>query len=325
MSHDTPAMTPMTRRSIRSGTLACALVVVITMAGCIAKRPAPVSDRAPQSRATKPPAAAAKPAPRPPDARAEFYTVRQGDTLYSIALDHGLDYRELAAWNGIDPSRIRIGQQLRLTPPAGAVVAAPLKTAPGTLEARPLDGKPPAAVAADGNTKTQPQGVRVPYSDQAYAQLAKTETPTTALKPEARPEPKTEASKPAAQGDDDLDWAWPTTGRVIAGFNDSTSKGIVIAGKLGQPIHASAPGRVIFSGTGIRGFGKLIVIKHNNTFLSVYAHNSELLVKEGQTVARGQRIAEMGNSDTDQVKLHFEIRRMGRPVDPARLLPERAG
>lgn len=322
MSHDTAAMT---RLSSRSGILACALALVIAMAGCVAKRPAPVSDRAPQPKAAKPPAAAAKPAPpRLADARAEFYTVKQGDTLYSIALDHGLDYRELAAWNGIDPSRIRIGQQLRLTPPAGAVVTSPLKAAPGALEARPLDGKPPAAVATDGNTKTQPQGVRLPYTDQTYAQLAKTETPATALKPEARPEPKPEA-RPAIQGDDDLDWAWPTTGRVIAGFNDSTSKGIVIAGKLGQPIHASAPGRVIFSGTGIRGFGKLIVIKHNNTFLSVYAHNSELLVKEGQTVARGQRIAEMGNSDADQVKLHFEIRRMGRPVDPAKLLPDRAG
>lgn len=324
MSHETAAMTPMTRLPCGAGIPVCALALVIVMAGCAAKRPAPVSDRAPQPRAAKPPATTAKPAPRLPDAQAEFYTVKQGDTLYSIALDHGLDYRELAAWNGIDPSRIRVGQQLRLTPPAGAVVTSPLKTAPGALEARPLDGKPPAAVAADGNTKTQPQGVRVPYSDQAYAQLAKTETPATALKPEARPEPKTEA-RPAAQGDDDLDWAWPTTGRVIAGFNDSTSKGIVIAGKLGQPIHASAPGRVIFSGTGIRGFGKLIVIKHNNTFLSVYAHNSELLVKEGQTVARGQRIAEMGNSDADQVKLHFEIRRMGKPVDPAKLLPERAG
>lgn len=305
----------------RLGILVC--VLSFLAAGCVARRPAPVSDRAPQAKPAKPPAAVVKPAPRSPDARPEFYTVKQGDTLYSIALDLGLDYRELAAWNGIDPARIRVGQQLRLTPPASAVVAAPLKTAPGAVEARPLDGKPQAAAAIDSNVKTQPQGVRVPYSDQAYAQLSKAES-ATVLKPEAKPEPKSEP-KAAVQGGDDLDWAWPTTGKVITGFNDSTSKGIVIVGKLGQPIHASAPGRVIFSGTGIRGFGKLIVIKHNNTFLSVYAHNSELLVKEGQTVARGQRIAEMGNTDTDQVKLHFEIRRMGKPVDPIKLLPDRAG
>ncbi|MEK6592657.1 MAG: peptidoglycan DD-metalloendopeptidase family protein [Pseudomonadota bacterium] len=301
----------------RLGILVC--VLSFLAAGCIAKRPAPVSDRTPQVKSAKPPAAAVKPVPRPPDGRSEFYTVRQGDTLYSIALDHGLDYRELAAWNGIDPARIGIGQQLRLTPPAGGVVAAPLNTVPGAVEARPLDGKPQSAVAADNNIKTQPQGTRVPYSDQAYAQLSKGES-SAALKPEAKFEPKSEP-KAALQEGDDLDWAWPATGKMIAGFNDSTSKGIVIAGKLGQPVHASAPGRVIFSGTGIRGFGKLIVIKHNNTFLSVYAHNSELLVKEGQAVTRGQRIAEMGNTDTDQVKLHFEIRRMGKPVDPVKLLP----
>ncbi len=117
-------------------------------------------------------------------------------------------------------------------------------------------------------------------------------------------------------------WGWPASGKVVSTFNDSANlKGIGIAGKLGQPVLASAPGRVIFSGTGIRGFGKLIVIKHNNTFLSVYAHNNELLVKEGQNVAKGQKIAEMGSTDTDQVKLHFEIRRFGKPVDPAKLLP----
>lgn len=300
------------------GILICVLGVLA--AGCVAKRPAPVSDRAPQAKPAKPPAGSVKSTPRPsPDVRSEFYTVKQGDTLYSIALDQGLDYRELAAWNNIDPARIRVGQQLRLTAPASAVIAAPLMTVPGAVEARPLDGTPPDASISDSSMKSQPQGVRIPYSDQAYAQLSKAES-TAALKPETLPEAKPEP-KAAAQGGDDLDWAWPTTGKVIAGFNDSTSKGIVIAGRLGQPIHASAPGRVIFSGTGIRGFGKLIVIKHNSTFLSVYAHNSELLVKEGQSVTRGQRIAEMGNSDTDRVKLHFEIRRMGKPVDPVKLLP----
>lgn len=285
---------------------ACALAAVIAV-GCSARGGAPVVDRGPGAR---PPAATAsaparRPAARPPDTRPGYYTVRTGDTLYSIALDHGLDYRELAEWNGLkDAASIRVGQSLRLQPPA-SVATAPLKTAPG-VQGRPIGDPAPA-----GDVKSQPRAMHVPYSDKAYAELA---AGATGPKPDA-PEPR-EAEGGA------LVWAWPATGPVISGFNDrSKLKGISIAGKLGQPVLASAPGRVIFSGTGIRGFGKLIVIKHNNEFLSVYAHNSELLVKEGQTVARGQRIAEMGSTDTDRVKLHFEIRRFGKPVDPVKLLP----
>ncbi|MBX9811268.1 MAG: peptidoglycan DD-metalloendopeptidase family protein [Burkholderiales bacterium] len=296
----------------------CGLICLLA-AGCAAKRPAPVIERAPQAKPAAPaPSTVARPAPRQPDAHAEFYTVRQGDTLYSIALDHGLDYRELAAWNNVDPSRIRVGQRLRLTPPAGTVVASPLRTAPGTVEARPLGSAAPAPLA--DNVKTQPKGMRIPYSDKAYAQMASISPEPV---PAAKTEPKTGPQQDSNKDEDDLDWAWPAAGRIIGAFNDSTSKGIAIAGKLGQPVLASAAGRVIFSGTGIRGFGKLIVIKHNKTFLSVYAHNSELLVKEGQTVAKGQKIAEMGNTDADQVKLHFEIRRFGKPVDPVKLLPDR--
>jgi lipoprotein NlpD len=264
-------------------------------------------ERAPEAKPAPPsPAVAAKPAAKPVDTRPGVYTVRKGDTLHSIALEHGLDYRELAQWNGItDPGVIRIGQQLRLRPPASAAVA-PFKAAPG-VQARPL-GDTPAGAA---NIKTQPKAVRAPYSEQTYAQLAG-----------AKPEP---APKPPAgreEGEDGVDWSWPATGKVVSTFNDSANlKGIGIAGKLGQPVLASAPGRVIFSGTGIRGFGKLIVIKHNNSFLSVYAHNNELLVKEGQNVTKGQRIAEMGSTDAEQVKLHFEIRRFGKPVDPIKLLP----
>ncbi|MGH8635336.1 MAG: peptidoglycan DD-metalloendopeptidase family protein, partial [Burkholderiales bacterium] len=289
-------------------------LAAMLVGGCAVRTGAPVVDRAAESRAApgKPPLAA-KPAPRPTDARPEFHTVRKGDTLYSIALDYGLDYRELAQWNGItEVSVISIGQQLRLSPPAGTTAAtAPLMAAPG-VQARPLDETP--AAVGDGGIKTQPKAVRAPYSDQTYAQMA-------SLKPE--PSPRSETSPPSGQeGEEYIAWGWPASGKVIGSFSDSASlKGISIAGKLGQPVLASAPGRVIFSGTGIRGFGKLIVIKHNNTFLSVYAHNSELLVKEGQNVAMGQKIAEMGSTDTDQVRLHFEIRRLGKPVDPIKLLP----
>jgi lipoprotein NlpD len=135
-----------------------------------------------------------------------------------------------------------------------------------------------------------------------------------------KPDPRVATGR--AESSEGVSWSWPASGKIISTFNDSANlKGIAIAGKRGQPVLASAPGRVIFSGTGIRGFGKLIVIKHNDTFLSVYAHNNELLVKEGQNVAKGQKIAEMGSTDTDQVKLHFEIRRFGKPVDPVKLLP----
>jgi lipoprotein NlpD len=328
-------MTKFTRSSLGiTIVLAAALA-----AGCVSRRPAPVSDRQPQARPSAPvkPAPSVAPRPQSPDTRPAFHTVRKGDTLYSIALEYGLDHRELAAWNNVDPGRISVGQQLRLTPPGSAVTAAPLKAAPGTVEARPLGPGPGAPsqagvaatpmppsppAAASGNVKSEPQGVRVPYSDQAYAQLASLKPiESPAPKPEARPEQKPEGAK----GPDDLDWTWPATGKVIGNFSEGANlKGIAIAGRRGQPVLASAAGRVIFSGTGIRGFGKLIVIKHNDTFLSVYAHNSELLVKEGQTVAKGQKIAEMGDSDADQVKLHFEIRRFGKPVDPLKLLPDRA-
>ncbi len=288
-------------------------IAAALIAGCTAKRGAPVVDRAPEAK----PAATARPAPRAPEVRPELYIVRKGDTIYGIALDHGLDFRELAQWNGIsDPGVIRIGQQLRLTPPGGAVVTAPLKPAPG-VETRPLGGSPAAPATGADNVKTQPRAERVPYSDQAYAQLSKTETAPSA-KPEARPEPKTDS----ARGAEEPDWGWPASGKIVGTFNGHTSKGIDISGKPGQPVLASAAGRVIFSGTGIRGLGKFIVIKHNDAFISVYAHNNELLVKYDQTVARGQKIAEMGSTDTDQVKLHFEIRRFGNPVDPIKLLPQ---
>ncbi len=291
-----------------------AVLLMVLMAGCAATRPAPVADRLPQPSAKLP----AKPAPSavtraaPADQpRPDFYTVKTGDTLYSIALEFGLDYRELATWNGIDPARIRVGQQLRLAPPRG-VVAAPLHAPAGTVETQPLGTGRTVA----GGAKAEPRGVRVPYSDQAYAQMAGVK-PEPAVKPEVFPDAKADRSKDG----DEVDWIWPVTGKIITPFNDASSKGIGIAGKMGQPVIAAGPGRVIFSGTGIRGLGKLIVIKHNEKFLSVYAHNRELLVKEGQTVTRGQKIAEMGNTDADQVKLHFEIRRLGKPVDPAGLLP----
>jgi lipoprotein NlpD len=293
--------------SVTRSFLTCALVAAV-VTGCGTSTGAPVFDRTGEARpAPGKPAPAVSAARRPGDTRPEFHVVGKGDTLYSIALDNGLDYRELAQWNGIsDPGVIRIGQQLRLRS-SDTAAAAPLRTAPG-VEGRSL-GEGPAA----GSVKTQPRAVRAPYSDQAYNQLA-TAKPDAAAKPDPR----------AAASEDGIQWAWPVSGKVVNAFNGTTVKGIGIAGKLGQPVLASAPGRIIFSGTatGTLGrLGKLIVIKHNETFVSVYAYNRELLVKEGQSVARGQRIAEMGAADADQAKLHFEIRQFGKPMDPIKLLP----
>ena len=139
-------------------------------------------------------------------------------------------------------------------------------------------------------------------------------TPPTAVRP---------GSDASSGSDEDVGWIWPAQGTMVAGFDEAKNKGLDISGKSGDPVVASADGRVVYSGSGLRGYGNLIILKHNNTFLTAYAHNKTLLVKEDQTVKRGQKIAEMGNSDADKVKLHFEIRRQGKPVDPAKYLPPR--
>ncbi|HKP65412.1 MAG TPA: peptidoglycan DD-metalloendopeptidase family protein, partial [Casimicrobiaceae bacterium] len=227
------------------------------------------------------------------------------------------------------------------------VATAPTPTPPAVPTAPTTASSVPSTIAPSGATKTSPKAIKEPYSDQAVRDLtlAASAVPappdTLALatppavraepKPEPRPEPKatpappppSSSPAPATSGDSDaLDWAWPAKGKIVAGFSETANlKGIDIAGTAGQAVTASAAGRVVYAGTGLRGYGKLIIIKHNATFLSAYAHNREILVKEGQQVARGQKIAEMGNTDADQVKLHFEIRRQGKPMDPTKYLP----
>jgi lipoprotein NlpD len=277
--------------------------------------------------------------------------VKKGDTLYSIALDHGLAYRDVAAWSGLsDPNVIRVGQTLRLTPPPGwkdeeeeppPVATRPVAPAPA-LEGRPLEQPAPPA------TKSAPKGIKIAYSEQALARLRATgsapaEAGATA-QADMPPQPKPSAppAKPAAPAPapavpassgatspaavtevDGVPWAWPARGRLLHAYNQGANpKGVAIAGEEGQPVMASAPGRIVYAGSGLRGYGKLVIIKHNNTYLSVYAHNRALLVKEGDRVATGQKIAEMGSTDSDRVGLHFEIRRLGKPVDPLKYLPQ---
>lgn len=264
------------------------------------------------------------------------HVVQRGETLYSIALEHGVDYRELARWNGLgDGTHIRVGQALRLSPPgttqAGAtppkgveVGSAPL--AGGGVEARPLDqGALAAQGQGDGSTKTAPKALRLPYSKENVAMLsARGGAPATApaaAPSAAQPTPTASAPTGAAAAQGALDFVWPAKGKLLNGFSEPNNKGVDIAGNLGDPVVAAAPGRVMYTGTGIRGYGKLIVIKHDDGYNSVYAHNRAILVKEGQSVARGQRIAEIGATDSDRPKLHFEIRKSGKPVDPMKYLP----
>jgi lipoprotein NlpD len=272
--------------------------------------PVPVVDRSARSPAgAARSAAAAAPATAPvPDG---YYVVKKGDTLYSIALEHGADYRDVAQWNGMDdPTKLSVGQRLRVKAPPDAVQVGTARGS-GRPEARPLDA--PAGVAAGASAiKTEPRAQRLPYSKENVAAIARQEP-----KPEAKPE-----SKPEARPEDGaIAFIWPAKGKVIAGFAEPRSKGIDIDGKIGDPIVAAAAGRVTYIGNGIPGLGKLVVLKHDNGFITVYAHNKDILVKEQQSVARGQKIAEMGATDSDRPKLHFQIRKGSSPVDPMRYLP----
>jgi lipoprotein NlpD len=308
-----------------------AVGAVLLFAGCAVRTPAPVDERRPSvAPPPKPPLAQPAPIPAPALPPGSVYTVRPGDTLYSIAARHGIEQRDLARWNQIDDiTKMRVGQVLRLTPPAGEPsVQVGIARGAGPLEARPLEPGGPPPVRTDVATKTSPKAVRLPYSEQNVALLAKGETvsgeTTTGAPTKPGPQLAAVAPKPepgAERDPDAIDFIWPVKGRVLAGFSEPNSKGVAIGGKIGDPVVAAAQGRVMYTGTGIRGYGKLIVIKHDNGFNSVYAHNREILVKEGQTVARGQKIAELGDSDADRPKLHFEIRKSGRPVDPMRYLP----
>lgn len=258
------------------------------------------------------------------DWRPQVHVVQKGDTLYGIAFNYGFGYHELAELNGIqDPNVIQIGQQIRLFPGNAASVA------------KPVESKP-----AEFLIKEQPKLAKYAYSEAALAQIEKVQEPVKSdtvtvaklenkpkpeVKPEAKPDNKTieTINNIADDGDEEaLEWSMPVNGKLVTSFSESDNrKGVDIAGKLGQPIIASAPGKVVYSGSGLRGYGKLIIIKHNKIYISAYAHNDQVLVKEGQVVTRGQKIAEMGNTDADQVKLHFEVRRFGKPVDPAKYLP----
>ena len=293
-------------------------------------RQAPIVERHPTADARTAPSAAEE----PKDERF-FYTVKRGDTLLGIALDYGQNYRDLAAWNNLaNPNDIKVDQVLRVAPPdqvAGAVQTSPV--------AMPPPSEPKVVVAPAVPKKTAPKAEKRPYSDAALAEAHKGENGNAKpdVKPDKHDAPEVAVKAPVAApasgiaagsvvtatDDDKMSWMWPSNGKIVATFDEGKNKGIDIAGRAGQHVMAAGSGKVMYAGSGIRGYGNLVIVKHSNSLLSAYAHNRSISVKEGQTVNKGQVIAEMGDSDADSVKLHFEIRQQGKPVDPSRFLPNR--
>jgi lipoprotein NlpD len=292
------------------------------LSGCATQAPAPIEGKT-SSRATPAPAKPAlQRAPRPASAAPETYRVQRGDTLYSIAFRFGLDHRQIAQWNGLDnPNRIFVGQSLRLKPksltPPGVVARA--TASPDVAAPAAVAVPPPAAVSA------APQSA--PGSRPAPVSTPSSATPPVASAPPPATPPPAATSTPAVLGGsrvvNGVSWTWPASGKTRRAVAASGSEGLEILGARGQPVVASAAGQVVYSGNGLRGYGQLIIIKHNDTFLSAYAHNDKLLVTEGTRVNAGQQIAQMGDSEASEVMLHFEIRKSGKAVGPLQYLPQR--
>lgn len=304
------------------------IAAVLTLTACASRVPAPVEERGGYANA---------------QAGVEYYTVKSGDTLYSIARAHNMDHRELIALNNIENAdQIAVGRMLRLRPQSSAVVSAnsvnSVETQPITLnqgiEQRTL-GPAPTGEVTDGATtagsnsamlKREPKAGKEPYSEQA---LALAQGPALPRMPELPPPPA--ADKPIEDSRQEADvtdakkqsWIWPASGAVLSHFGNKGNKGVDVSGKRGDPVNAAQDGKVIIASNALRGYGHMIIIKHAENLVSVYAHNSKLLVKEGERVSKGQKIAEMGSSDAEQVKLHFEIRIQGKPTDPMKYLPIR--
>ena len=282
------------------------LAALMASTGCAGRRlaqPAPVEDRGM--------AAGARPADTKPLPGAEnagkpgYYTVQPGDTLFRIALDSGQNWRDVQAWNGLaNPNVIEVGQVLRVAPPVGSAAASGA-AAPGVVSAGVTSAPVTSTAVVSRPLSSTGTGTTTVAAASASASASASAAP---------------APVPAA---DAVNFVWPAPGSVIENFDEAKNKGVSIAGKVGDPVLAAADGRVVYAGAGLRGYGNLIILKHNNTYLTAYAHNQALLVREDQTVKQGQKIAEMGSSDADRVKLHFEVRRLGKPVDPLAYLPKK--
>lgn len=331
------------------------MALMVVFAGCASpNHRAPVDDRSSSARSSKPPRGIEN------EGKPGYYTVKPGDTLTRIGVEFSQNWKDIQRWNDIENANsIEAGQVLRVKPPvnnvastaskpsalpapvnkpvtpaattttvtskpvepeeivtkaeAGVVVTKGVST--DTVEERSLESKPlasasttPKPAAAESKTSTA-KAVTAPSAASATAATTSTDKPSSE-----------DSSKSA---DDGLTWAWPTNNKIIGKFEPGQTRGLLFGGNAGDPVIAAADGRVIYSGSGLRGYGNLIILQHNKSFLTAYAHNQKLLVKENQVVQRGQKIAEMGSSEASQVQLLFELRKSGKPIDPVKLLPGR--
>ena len=326
----------------RSGLIAATLL----LAACASDQPAPVEDRSIRSQYAESDTLAPL-AARP--SAGGMYRVQSGDTLYAIAFKHGVDFRDLAGWNHIPaPYRIYVGQELTLSAPPSVASTA---SAPGGVVIAPVQERTPVTTVTPLSSQTQPtRPTSVPTQAKPVASAPMFETvepestPSQAPASVAAPTPKVvtppPSPKPPVVAETDtpkpvepapqlnaggVSWHWPAAGSVIGTYvsGDQTKQGVDIAGNEGDPITATADGEVVYSGNGLIGYGELIIIKHNASFLSAYGHNRKRLVQEGDKVKAGQRIAEMGASAAARDELHFEIRKNGKPVNPLEYLPVR--
>jgi lipoprotein NlpD len=302
---DSTVLTTVARSSV-------CVVALSLLAACATRLDnAPVVDRSGTGTIGTQAGAAAQPAVPPGPPPPGYYRVKPGDTLYRIALENGQNYRDISSWNNLtNPNQIEVDQLLRVAPPGANVAALTpgVATSPvgagGSVQSAPLGSPAPGAgTAAPGLTAAPP----------VYGSGSTASTPLTAQPPAA--------SDATANANGNVAFSWPVRGPLLNTFDDSKNKGVNIGGAAGDPVKASADGRVVYAGNGLRGYGNLIIIKHDATYLTAYAHNRALMVKEGDAVTKGQKIAEMGNSDSDRVMLHFEVRRQGKPVDPLKYLP----
>jgi lipoprotein NlpD len=313
------------------------LIVLSALAGCGSRPPVPVVDR---STPLAVEGARGGSGAASSSSRENIYVVKKGDNLYRVAMAYGVTPRDILAWNNLtDSAKLEIGQELRVAPPDGGV------------EVRPISAPAPIVVMGDGSTATgnapvgvigsaapatgalvrEPRGGKIPYSENALAQMRAMEggqppvRPAEQMNPTPTPALAT-TSVPTSASTDGVEWTWPVAGKVIRGFGKNgggeISRGIDIAGRKGEPIQVAAGGKVTFVGS-LDKYGDFVVVRHDADYLSVYAHTSKILVKRDQMVTKGQKIAEVGSSGTDQPKLHFEIRQKSEPVDPLKLLPAR--
>ena len=291
----------------------CALLPVLALAACASQRPAPVVDRSGRGPAitTTP----GLPATVSRVAKDGIYVAQRGDTLSNVALAFGVGAKDLARWNGVSESDVLIpGQTLQVTPPASVATVSPI-TGSGQAEVRPLPppgAYTPAPAPPEAPAPLPPVVVPPTVSPPVSASPPTTVPPVAAM-------PETSRASTAS-----LPWIWPAPGKVIETFDDPRNKGIDIAGNEGAPVQAAADGEVVYVGSAVRGYGNLVIVRHSDDFITAYAHNRKVLVAEKQSVKRGQAIAELGRSDADRPKLHFEIRHQGKPVDPLKYLPARS-